>query len=80
MTYYAHAAQEVGRDGANDDAVVVVVERLHFGKVGAYAVVNIGGRIGKEYRLLYARAAFALKIFHDVVAHFIALDVIHYKK
>ena len=30
----AHGAQLVGRDGTDDDAVVVVVERLNLGEVG----------------------------------------------
>ena len=34
LTNDAHGAQLVGRDGADNDAVVVVVERLNLGKVG----------------------------------------------
>ena len=33
LSDYFHALKKVGRNGANDDAVVVLVERLHFGKV-----------------------------------------------
>ena len=72
-----HAAEQFGGDGANDDAVLVFVECLHFGEVVAYHVVGVGAEVGEEDGLLDACTSLSLKVFDDVSPYLVALDVVH---
>ena len=56
---------------------MVFVERLYFGEVGLDGLIGFGGGVGQEDGFLYAKAALALEIFHDVVSDFVAFDVVH---
>ena len=76
----AHGAQLVGRDGADDDAVVVVVERLNFGKVGLNLLIVGRVEVGQEDGTLHARASLSFKIFGYVAPYLVAFDVVHHEE
>ena len=77
VPYHLHAFEQVGGYRADDDAVVVVVERLHLCEVTFDALVFVDGEVCEEDGLLYAVASHPLKVFDDVVSHLVALDVVH---
>lgn len=80
LAYDLHHVEIVGRDGQDDDAVLVVVSRLHLRKVGPNLVVDGGGGGGQEDGTLYAAAPFLLEIAADEPSDLVALYVIHYEK
>ena len=55
-----HGVELVRRDGTDDDAVVIVVERLHLSEVSLDLLVGRPGEVGEEDRVLDACAALAL--------------------
>ena len=75
-----HASQEVGGDGAYDDAVVVVVEWLYLGEVGFDGLIGLSIEVGKEDGALNTCTAFLLEVFGYEAAHFVVLYVVHYKE
>lgn len=75
-----HRAQIVGGDGDDEDAVLVVVRRLHLGKVIADVLVLLHGEVGEENGLLHTHTALAFEVLDDITAHLVALDVVHDEK
>ena len=80
LTNDAHGAQLVGRDGADDDAVVVVVKRLHLGKVSFNFIVDGLVEVGKEDGMLHACASLSFEILGHVSPYLIAFDVVHHEE
>lgn len=75
-----HRAQVVGGDGYDEDAVLVVVRRLHLGEVVADVLVLLHGEVGEENGLLHTHTALAFEVLDDITAHLVAFDVVHHKK
>lgn len=75
-----HRPQILGGDGHYQNAVAILVGRLHLRQVALDLVELRNLQVGQKNRLLNARAALALKVFHHVTPNFIAFNIIHYKK
>ena len=57
---HLHASQQVRRNGAYEDAVVVFIERLHLCEVGLYSLIFLHVDVGQEDGLLYSVASHPL--------------------
>ena len=80
LSDYLHVLQQICRNGADDDAVMVVVKGLNLGKVAPDAVVGLRTEVGQKNGFLYSGAALPLQILHHIVSDFVAFYVIHYEK
>jgi len=69
-----HGVELVRRDGTDDDAVVIVVERLHLSEVSLDLLVGRSGEVGEEDGVLDACAALAYQVLGDEATDLVALD------
>ena len=77
LAYDFHHAQVVGGYGQHDNAVVVVVGRLHLRKVIFDTVIGVDGSVGKKDGVLDSAAPFIEEVFGDESSNLVAFDVVH---
>ena len=69
-----HTPEYVRGDRTYDDAVMILIKRLHLYHVILYPFVFLHTEISKENGLLYAIAAHPLQVFHYIVSHLPSLE------